>query len=142
MIVGFTGTRDGMTPQQKETVANLLEGFNAITVHHGDCVGADEDFNTIALSRGSEVVVHPPTDDRLRAFCNGKGVTVLPEKGYLARNRDIVLASEVLIATPKEEEPQPKGGTWYTVNYAKTTKTPLVIVWPNGVIEKEDWHES
>lgn len=132
MIVGFTGTRFGMTDQQKETVASLLEGFDAVQVRHGDCVGADVDFHLIALSRGSEVLIHPPKNEKLRAFCHGKGVTVLPAHSYLKRDRDIVVGSDVLIACPKTMEEESKGGTWYTVGYARTKQKSYVIVWPDG----------
>lgn len=134
MEVGFTGTREGMTLAQKEAVAELLDRLDANTVHHGDCVGADADFHLIAISRGSEVVIHPPKKEDLRAYCGGKGVTVHPPKSYLARNRDIVDDSEALIVTPKEDSVQPKGGTWYTFGYANTTKKPFFLVWPDGSV--------
>ncbi len=50
-ILGFTGTRSGMTPEQKSAVR--LHTQNLKTVHrdlvglHGDCVGSDYDFDKI-----------------------------------------------------------------------------------------------
>lgn len=133
-ILGFTGTRDGMTLAQIVTVDMLtMNSFH--TVHHGDCVGADADMHAIARSNQQWVVGHPPSDPKLRAFCEFDEMWI--EKPYYHRNRDIVDCSSVLLATPKEMEEQAKGGTWYTVGYARTKKKPLIIVWPDGEYKKE-----
>jgi len=134
LIIGFTGTREGMTVAQKVAVEEVIRDLAPSQVRHGDCVGADADFHQIALDYGAEVVIHPPKDDKLRAFCGGKGVTVLPPKGYLARDRDIVNSSCLLVVTPKQMTQQTKGGTWYTFGYARTTKKPFIVVWPDGAV--------
>ncbi len=59
-------------------------------------------------------------------------VVWLPPKTYFARNRDIVDAADLLIATPFNNFEEDRGGTWYTVNYARKRKKPIVIVWPTG----------
>ena len=43
-VLGFTGTRNGMTAQQKNTVTEIVKMKNPIFVVHGDCEGADTDF--------------------------------------------------------------------------------------------------
>lgn len=128
--VGFTGTRDGMTPAQKATVASLLERVAPRWCHHGDCVGADADFHHLAKAAGSAVMIHPPSDPKLRAGLVGDDIA--EEKPYLDRNRDIVNASSILIATPKEPTPQGKGGTWFTIGYARLQGKRVTIVWPDG----------
>lgn len=134
MEVGFTGTREGMTLAQKEVVRDLLLIKKATRGHHGDCVGADADFHAICRSISIPVRGHPPTKKDYRAFCDFDEVA--PEKGYYARNRDIVMETELLIATPKEDREQSKGGTWYTVGYADGMRSsPIIIVWPNGNVE-------
>lgn len=129
-VVGFTGTRDGMTEEQKSTVLEILRRYGAVEAHHGDCVGADADFDKLARQHGAVVIVHPPADPRLRAYC-ATAVTY-PERPYHARDRDIVDVSEVLIATPKETTGATRGGTWYTVKYARQQGRKVVIVWPDG----------
>jgi hypothetical protein len=44
---GFTGTRQGMTAEQKSVLRNLLGG-GAGEFHHGDCIGADSEGHDIA----------------------------------------------------------------------------------------------
>lgn len=133
MRIGFTGTREGMTEAQKVVVHDLILIKGIEWGHHGDCVGADADFHEICRKAQAQVKGHPPKDPKLRAFCE---VDVsAPEKSYYARNRDIVTETDLLIATPKEFKVQTKGGTWYTVGYAVTTKANHIIVWPNGSIE-------
>ena len=131
--VGFTGTRNGMTEAQKEAVRRELRG--ADTFHHGDCVGADAEAHRIARVQRIPVVIHPPVDQAHRAFCEDYD-GMHPQKTHFARNRDIVDACDVLIATPwQTREPVPsKGGTWYTVGYARKKQKPIVIVWPDGSI--------
>jgi hypothetical protein len=135
MIIGFTGTREGMSPAQAYTVRNLLTELKGDIVHHGDCVGSDSIFDMIANEYGSTVIVHPPVDDRLRAFCTSS--TTRTPKPYLDRNRDIVEESDILIATPLQHQEIKKGGTWYTVRYAREIGKRVLIVWPNGTVTRD-----
>lgn len=127
--LGFTGTRDGMTFAQMLTVAHMVERCDEL--HHGDCVGADFDAHRLAMHHQKRVVIHPPDNDRLRARCWANEFR--DEKPYLDRNRDIVDESDVLIATPKETC-EGKGGTWYTVRYARKVGKEVNVVWPNGSV--------
>lgn len=128
--VGFTGTRSGMTAAQKETVARKLVEWSRL--HHGDCVGADADAHAIAEAAGLEIVIHPPVDGKLRAYCRAR--VVAAPKTYLARNRDIVNATDGLIATPRLMVREDRGGTWYTIDYAVKVGKPAWIVWPDGTV--------
>jgi hypothetical protein len=130
--IGFTGTQKGMTDFQLAKVKDLLEyfknnGFN--TVHHGDCMGADKQFHLLADALGFRIVIHPPDNDSKRAFCPG-GV-LLSAKPYLERNRDIVKASHLLIAAPKENTEVLRSGTWATIRYAqKQSGMEIRIIFP------------
>lgn len=132
VILGFTGTREGMTPAQMITFASLMNNIDIVEFHHGDCVGADTEAST--LMKDVRRVIHPPTDSRLRAFCTGDEIR--PTRPYFDRNRDIVDESDVLIATPKESSEQQKGGTWYTIRYGRRSiNTTVVVIYPDGHIE-------
>ena len=78
------------------------------------------------------LVIHPPIKDEVRAFCEGD--ESWEPKSYFARNRDIVIVSNVILATPVTEF-ETKGGTWYTINHAKKLKKPLYIIYPSDRIE-------
>lgn len=81
MKLGFTGTRHGMDSLQNSKVHELVQEAIELSeargepfeVHHGDCVGADEEFHNIVLGFGSfvsSIVIHPgwcdPTTEGLQ----------------------------------------------------------------------------
>lgn len=142
MILGFTGTRNGLTDAQWSKLRDTLYQFRPLPeVHHGDCIGADAQFQELALSVSCYVktVIHPPKNSRARAFCPlGSHDELLPAKSYLDRNRDIVDACELLIACPAEMTEQPRGGTWATVRMARKAKKRLLIIFPDGSTQEEN----
>jgi hypothetical protein len=128
---GFTGSRKGMTESQLHKLAISLKERGARVLHHGDCVSGDEQAHEIARSMGLRVVVHPPDDPKLRAYCQADELHW--PKPYLKRNEAIVDACDFLVAAPKEmEEPPPARGqgTWSCVRYARRVGKPVVILWP------------
>jgi hypothetical protein len=114
MRVGFTGTRVGMTDNQKKQLTGLLQGVTEF--HHGDCVGADAQAHDIARNLGCSVVIHPPVLRTYRAFKQSDRTRV--PKSYVERNHDIVDEVELLIAAPSGPEAV-RSGTWSTVRYAR-----------------------
>jgi hypothetical protein len=131
MIVGFTGTQVGMTEHQSLKVHELLgDTYNPVTeFHHGNCIGADEQAAIIALSLGIRTVAHPGDNpDKQSSFVSL--ITHAPERN-LRRNERIVIACELLIATPKGP-PQMRSGTWATIRYAGRMKRKTIIIKPDG----------
>jgi hypothetical protein len=133
--IGFTGTRDGMNTYQKEQVRTLLLDLEPaeLEVHHGDCVGADAEFHDIAASLDIKIVIHPPLDDRLRAFKESD--FILEPKEYIDRNHDIVYASWLLIAAPNANKAR-RSGTWSTLNFAKEVFHPTYLITPSFVFHQ------
>jgi len=134
-VWAFTGTSKGMTRAQKAMFAYMLPV--ELELHHGDCVGADEDAHNIVRQErpGSLIVVHPPIKDAFRAFCEGD--TILAPKDYLKRDDDIVEAGDYLVATPKGFKEEGRGsGTWYTVRQAHRVEKDAVIIFPDGTIQR------
>jgi hypothetical protein len=142
--IGFTGTRAGLTEEQHQAVRSLLllsRSDAAVEVHHGDCVGADEDVHRICGELEVPVVLHPPTNGKLRAVCLG-AVREEPPKPYLARNRMIVDGTDFVIAAPRERfEPWPARGqgTWSTIRYARDQGRLVYVVWPTGNVLVEQF---
>lgn len=135
MKVGFTGTRHGMTDAQRIMVTALLDvlrtAHGATRFHHGDCVGADQEADSLATNAGLLVTVHPPDDDRLRAFCGHADMR--EPKPYHDRNEDIIREADVMIACPSEDSEQPRGGTWFTYRKALTMGRTVWLISPSGL---------
>lgn len=137
MKIGFTGTQQGMTGLQRVTVLYLFGTHTIDTLHHGDCVGADQQAHRMALEMHARVVVHPPDDHRKRGWAKGAHET-RPPLGYLDRNRRIVENCDLLIATPATDREVLRSGTWATVRYARRCKRPVYVVRPDGTCAVEN----
>lgn len=149
MKIGFTGTRQGMTPGQKEEFERIFLGICPTEFHHGDCVGADADAHVIVLRHAvrhnpeiaeideldyTEIHIHPPTEERLRAFKEGDRLH--PARPYQERNMDIVLSCNTMIACPGGYEEELRSGTWATIRKARGQGRPVLVIWPDGRSEK------
>jgi len=133
--LGFTGTQDGMTIHQKNTINGLLQSIGPTEFHHGDCIGADADFHDLAIKYATPVL-HPPNISTKRAF---KTANILrAEKAYLERNRDIVDEVDIMIGCPKTFQEELRSGTWATIRYAKKQNRHTIIVWPDGTTEEHN----
>jgi hypothetical protein len=118
-LVGFTGTSEGTAPlQYKAMVRELERAYRpGAQFHFGDCVGADAEAAAVASTLGYELHCHPPDNPRKRAYI--PAAVYYPPKPTLIRNRDIVRAVKLLIATPLHNMEQRRSGTWSTIRYAK-----------------------
>lgn len=140
MRIGFTGTREGMTIEQMNTVADILAVvpfLDMVSGSHGDCVGADSEFHAIFRDEFYDmpINVYPPEDDKYRAYNKDEYTIIYPVAPYLVRNKYIVDASNALIAAPKGFEEEQRSGTWSTIRYSIKTHVKVTIVYPDGSIE-------
>lgn len=132
--VGFTGTRKGMTDEQTTVFTTWITSMDPDEFHDGDCDGSDEEAHGIVrvyvpLCR---MIGHPPNKDKHRAHCKYH-MNFMP-KPYLERNMDIVDDVDRMIATPATMGGEGRGGTWYTIRYARQQGRPLTIIYPDGTI--------
>ncbi len=138
MIVGFTGTRNGMSTKQKAGLRETLLRLNGPSrlafsqnktndFHHGDCIGADAEAHDIAKALGYTIYMHPPTNGKARAYKDGFALKALP---YLKRNQDIVNSSHLLIAAPATQKEVIRSGTWATIRYARRNNKPIFVLEP------------
>jgi hypothetical protein len=136
--IGFTGTRHGMTRQQMKCVTQALKTHftPGASFHHGDCIGSDVQAAEIATKIGYLTVAHPglnprdPNSTRTRAFHLSD--TILAVRPFLVRDRDIVDAVTIMIATPHTATEIRRSGTWTTVRYARTQQRSLLLYGPDG----------
>ncbi len=126
-IIGFTGTRRGMTAKQKTELWKLLHTYDEF--HHGDCVGADTEAHDIACEVGVYVVVHPPIATKYRAYRCGHGSDRMP-KSYMERNLDIVTDCDYLVAAPQTMTETQRSGTWATVRMARRMGKQVIVLEP------------
>jgi hypothetical protein len=148
MKIGCTATRFGCTDEQLKTLLhNLLILSCEAEAHHGDCVGGDSDFHNIIRKELPtwKIVGHPPLilsreDDRM--WAKNKCDELREPKRHLARNRDIVNEVDILFAMPYSMTEQHSGGTWYTINFARKHKKPLVIIFPDGSTKSQNAIDS
>jgi len=142
MKIGFTGTRHGITPTQHSRLAAFLQSSAPIEeAHHGSCVGADEDFHNIIVSNhpGTLIYIHPPSNRAYRADLTGDYMH--PPLAYIARNHNIVDATDLLVVCPSDVESL-RSGTWATVRYARGVKRPHILIWPDGNIVSKDYRKE
>lgn len=136
MKLGMTGNRNGISTEAKKFLINFLNTREIQEVHHGDCLGADADFHNLCQERNIKIIIHPPDDNKLRAYC--KSDNILPSKKYIDRNHDIINETDTLIAFPPTEIEILRSGSWATIRYAKKKNKKLFIVYPSGNAENEN----
>ena len=139
--IAMTGTSKGhlLTEHQclqfKEHLQTLwTQGFTHF--RHGDCVGADAMGHQLAVEIGFDVVVHPPDNDRLRAFCQSR--SIMPVQSYRERNQAMVNRCDLLLALPNQNQEVNRSGTWMTVRMARRANVPIMIFYPDGRVIKEN----
>lgn len=152
MKLGWTSTRDGLTQAQWKCAWQHLKRLTALVeVHHGDCVGGDDEFDSmldVLAGQGLApplTIVHPCDIDKLRAHCDrrpnlvvsGRKVIVRPVKRPLVRNADIVAETDGLWAAPKTMSEERRSGTWATIRDARELGRPRRLFWPDGTTSLE-----
>jgi hypothetical protein len=139
VVAGFTGTQQGMTRKQaRSTNALLLDDVRPDEVRHGLCIGADQQFHELCWGIGLLIIGHPPVNtSKMMRVSPREFNKLLPPRPYLHRNKDIVHASTVMLAAPKEHVEQLRSGTWSTIRFARKQRKRLFIVWPDGSIDLE-----
>lgn len=138
--VGFTGTRHGMTREQKDNLHwelfTLVRDYPSGAdheFHHGDCIGADAEACEIARNQGFKIHRHPPSDPSRQAFTEFD--VDYPPIPYKDRNRRIVFLTQWLIACPDKYPWVQKGGTWYTYNHCvqQGSYKRHMVIEPSGI---------
>ena len=130
--VGFVGSGSPMSPAQYREVRDLLLGYAATQVHHGDTPGADVQVHRLADYLGLWRFVHPASDHGERA-----GLlldAVYPVTTYANCLCSIVDATETLIVVLDGHEPGPSAGPWAAAGRAATSDKVVTIVDQDGTV--------
>lgn len=128
MKIGFTGTREGMSPTQKEQFVLECERLGISEFHHGDCEGADAEAHDIVREFFPHVwiEVYPPKSTYRQAF--RKGDFHHEPEAYLTRDHKIVNNTDYLIGSPKSDNEILRSGTWATIRHARKTNKSNTIL--------------
>lgn len=123
--IGITGTRNGGTIQQLSRARLILaaEWEAGATLHHGRCVGSDQEVHHIARELEYVIEQHPPQNRAMESLdCEVLPGEILHARlPYMDRNRAIVDAVSQLIVIPEHPEHDPRSarsGSWATYRYA------------------------
>lgn len=150
MILGFTGTRRGLTAYQR---TNLVESIAALPARliHGGAVGADEEVDALlaplywrdgtgearllaAITGADLPILVYPTADRIDHWKTEAAFQAIRELNEpmepLARNRIIARRCDHLLAAPATVEEVRRSGTWATIRYARVAGKPVTILLP------------
>ena len=135
LIIGFTGSRNGMSPMQKAAVRGALAKFIAklgpgAVGLHGDCVGADAGFDSLCVELGIDRMCRPSSLAYARAYTGAREIGM--PKHPLIRNREIVNDSVVIIGAPHSYKEVLRSGTWATLRYARNVGRTIQIIAPDG----------
>jgi len=140
MIIGFTGTREGLTPGQLGELSEFLHECQeeVCEFHHGGCIGADTLFHALTQQYQKPRIIYPSDlPDYLQGNCElDREDRRLPVDRPLIRNRKIVEACDVLLACPKGPE-ELHSGTWATVRYGRAAQKRIMIFYPDGHVDEE-----
>lgn len=141
MIVAVTGTRHGMTDVQKCMFEGLLRPMKEF--HHGSCQGVDVEAARIVHGSFIEsarpmIVAHPGPDNDPHVDDSHVDDLVMPGRRHFVRNRLLVELCDELFALPGEkwenDVPPKRGGTAYTVSYARKLGKKVTIIYPDGTL--------
>lgn len=143
MKLGVTGTRDGLSPDQKFHAIRLVSELapEVAEFHSGDCIGVDDQVLWMLLSQNvtPDIHLYPAlVSERFRA----RAILRLESEGYegviiqykplgpKVRNGFIAENCDYLLAFPGSG-----GGTWDCVRKAQAVERQGVIVYPDGRVE-------
>jgi len=140
MILGFSGTRDGLNPTQLFNLDYEIERARASLFLHGGAEGADEHADQYASHHLIAVEVYPCTSTRYHYWAGLDDEIVRAvhtPRPPLVRNKIIAQRCARLIATPSTNEETLRSGTWATIRYAKREFKRVTIIFPDGRVVEE-----
>ncbi len=133
--IGFTGSREGPTREQKTVWGNLAPWLKGIEMHNGCADGADA-YVMGNLPIPASLVAWPANregDARAKALL-GVTIVIMGIMPPLERNRFIVDSSHGMVAMPITVEEVQRSGTWATIRHARRTKKPVLVIRPDGLL--------
>jgi hypothetical protein len=136
-VLSFTGTsKRPPTPVQIAVLDDILTEFwnkGYRTLVHGEARNADSIANDMAKAKGYYIYGRPANISDHRCDVDDRAEPRRP----LDRDWDIAEDANTLVAMPANEKEEVRSGTWATVRYARKLNAPIVIIKPNGDVDRE-----
>lgn len=134
MILGFTGSRHGMTRSQKADLYRWCCDLRPIIeAHHGVCIGADREFHEFIVKFYPNCAIfgYPSNLSETRADIPREQFAFYAEaRAPLDRNHDIVRPAELVLAAPHTKYEILRSGTWAAVRAARRIGKPVILLEP------------
>ena len=134
--IGLAATCDGLSSIQTGWLAEMLLVLRlrgAVELHHGVCIGGDDQANTLAHAAGYRTVGHPRVDHHYsdRTDCDEYRRPL-----HCGAFDDVILReTDLLLAFPRTDVEQYVGsGTWLTIRRAGKRGMPRLVILPGGVV--------
>ncbi|NIT77309.1 MAG: hypothetical protein GWN58_22920 [Anaerolineae bacterium] len=144
--LGFTGTRNGLSENQRAWLAMELQCNPPDKAAHGDCVGADADFHSLVRLYAPKCEIHiwPSLFEKLRAHCHGD---VMYEPGKAGeRDKLIVKFATHFVGCPPTDFEVVRSGSWQTLRMARNRLNKGLLkelhwIGPKGPAIPGDWRQ-
>lgn len=135
-ILGFTGSKKGLTPAQLDTFARRLWSKSWAGFVHTGVGAAAQAAHFVAIARGLSVIVYT-VDGTRGVFLPGERTTLMPSRPLLLARAALVESCAVLVACPSGPE-NTRSETWKDILRARAERRPVVLVWPDGTVAKDE----
>jgi len=144
--LGFTGTRNGLSYDQRRAIIRLLKAEPPDKAAHGDCIGADAEFHELVreLCPDCEIHVWPSLYEGLRAHKKGD---VMYEPGPAGdRDKLIVKFCNYFIGCPPTDFEVQRSGSWQTLRMARNRLNKglikeVYLAYPTAGTVEGDWRK-
>lgn len=142
MLVGFVGTRDGLTRAAEGMLEETLRKYYQLAAdvqpqfHAPALVGASTQALDLARQLGFACTAHLTIDKSYRnAFIHereGRKPKLIEPKPYNAVNRAIVTIVNAFCAAPATTIMTFNSNTWHAIEFARNKRMLVAVVFPDG----------
>ena len=134
--IGLAATCEGLTLVQTDWLAEMLLVLRlrgAVELHHGVCIGGDDQANTLAHEIGYTTVGHPLVSGR---YCDHTDCDEYRRPLHRGAFDDVIIReTDLLLAFPRTDvEQYVNSNVWLTIRRAGKRGMPRLVILPGGVV--------
>ena len=134
--IGLAATCEGLSLVQAHELGKILTVLRqrgAVELHHGVCIGGDDQANTLAHEAGYRTVGHPLVNGR---YCDHTDCDEYRRPLHRDSFDDVIVReTDLLLAFPRTDAEQyVNSNVWLTIRRAGKRGMPRLVVLPGGVV--------